>query len=629
VNEAQANRLDPPLDLRRDHALGDARADLTLVEYGSYTCPYCHAAHEVMADLRDRFGDRMCYVFRHRPTTGDPDALRAAELAEYAHQTTGRFWEAHDALMKRGPTFGPNDFDEIAADLGLPPRTAANDDALHRARLTVQENVESARRSGARFTPTFFINGRRYDGPWDESTLAEAMLGSLGHRVQAAALDFARWAPSTGLLLLLMLILAMGLANSPLGPAVEAVWNMPVGLRTGDGAFTLSLRQWINDGLLTVFFLVVGLEIKREFTVGRLATRRAAALPVAAAVGGMLVPALLYLALVPGGPLARGWAIPTTTDTAFAVALIALLGARVPIELRVFLTAAVIVDDLVAIAIVAVFYSGDLYMDYLIAAIVVTGLLAGLNRWGIYRALPYGLLGIVLWVCLHEAGLHATLAGVILAVVTPTRPPANLRALLAQAETVFHAEMRHSGEAVLRHGPSEPTLRALDAIHGRIESPADKLLRSVEPWGSYFVLPVFALANAGLAWSMDVVGDHERLMLAIILGLVLGKPVGMVLAAAAAVRLGFAIKPPAYSWRQLVGAGALAGIGFTMSLFIAAQAFPDAADFAAAKLAVFFASVIAAGLGSALLWKPGAQSEAVADQPHDHRRSVDGVRVEA
>jgi NhaA family Na+:H+ antiporter len=629
MSEAPTNRLDPPLDVRRDHALGDARADITLVEYGSYTCPYCHAAHAVIADLRDRFGDRMRYVFRHRPTTGDPDALRAAELAEYAHATTGQFWAAHDALMTGGPTFGPNDLEGIAARLGLPPRTPADDAAWRRAQLRVQENVDSARRSGARFTPTFFINNRRYDGPWDESSLAEAMLGSLGHRVHAAALDFARWAPSTGLLLLLMLVLAMGLANSPLGPAVEAAWEMPVGLRTGDGAFTLSLREWINDGLLTVFFLVVGLEIKREFTVGRLATRRAAALPVAAAIGGMLVPALIYLTVAPPGPLARGWAIPTTTDTAFAVALVALLGRRVPVELRIFLTAATIVDDIGAIVVVALFYSHGLTVAPLALAAVVTGLLVGLNRWGVYRPLPYGLLGIVLWACLHEAGLHATLAGIILAVVTPTRPPANLRALLAQAEAVLNAEMRHSGDGVLHHGPSEPTLRALDAIHDRIESPADKLLRSVEPWASYFVLPVFALANAGLAWSMATVTGHERLMLAIVLGLVLGKPVGMLLAAAVAVRLGFAIKPPAYSWRQMLGAGALAGIGFTMSLFIAAQAFPEPSDFAAAKIAVFLASLIAAGLGSALLWTPGAEREVPAGQPPEDRRSVDGVRVEA
>lgn len=620
----QTSKLDPPVDAGRDHALGDASAEITLVEYGSYTCPFCHAAHEVIADLRDRFGDRMRYVFRHRPTTGNVDAPRAAELAEYAHETTGQFWEVHDALMKRGPNFNPKDFDDVAVQSGLPPRQGAHEDAARRAQQKVREDMESARHSGALFTPTFFINNRRYEGAWDESSLAEAMLGSLGHRVQAAALDFARWAPSTGLLLLLMSVLAVVLANSPFGEAFESWWRMPFGWLAGEGTFTLSLRDWINHGLLTIFFLVVGLEIKREFTVGRLATRQAAALPIAASLGGMLVPVLIYLLVVPWGPLTAGWAVPTTTDTAFAVALIALLGNRVPVELRVFLTAAVIADDLAAIAIIAVFYSGGLDMIYLAAALAATALLVLCNRSGIYRALPYALLGIVLWASLHGAGIHATLAGVILAVTTPTRPPANLRALMAQAETVLHHEMRYAGERVLRHGPSETTLRALDTIHDRIESPADKLLRSVEPWSSYVVLPVFALANAGLVWSISVVEGHESLILAVVLGLIVGKPLGIVLAAALAVRLGFASKPAAYSWRQMSGAGALAGIGFTMSLFIADQAFPDEADFAAAKLAVFVASFIAGGVGSALLWAASRREPAVVEEERASRGTAVG-----
>jgi NhaA family Na+:H+ antiporter len=358
----------------------------------------------------------------------------------------------------------------------------------------------------------------------------------------------------------------------------------------------------VNHGLLTVFFLVVGLEIKREFTVGRLATRRAAALPLAAALGGMLVPAVIYLVSIPAGPLTRGWGITISTDTAFAIALIVLLGERVPVDLRVFLTAAVIVDDLVAIAVVALFYSGAIDVSFLFGSVVVVGLLVALNRWGVYRALPYAVLGALLWVCLHEAGLHATLAGVILAVVTPTRPPANLHALMAQAQTVIQAETRRAGEAVMQHGPPEPALRALDTIHDRIESPASKLLRSVEPWSSYAVLPVFALANAGVAWSPEVVEGHGRMMLAIVLGLVLGKPIGIVGAAWLAARLGVAVKPAGYSWRQLAGAGALAGIGFTMSLFIAGQASPSAAEFAAAKIAIFVASLAAGALGVLILW---------------------------
>ena len=591
-------RLDPAADTRPEHALGEPGAPITLVEYGSFNCPSCRVAHEVIAGLRERFGERMRYVFRHRPISGSEEARRAAELAQYAHETSGRYWEAHDALMRRGPQLQAHDFEAVAAELALPPRDAAAE-AWQRARARVQEDADSARASGARVSPTFFINNRRYDGPWDESALAEAMQGSLGHRVQTAALDFARWAPSTGLLLLAMTVAAVALVN--LAPGFESFWTQPLGWTLGERAFSLPLRDWINDGLLTIFFLVVGLEIKREMTVGRLASRRAAALPLAAAAGGMALPAALYLALAPA-PMALGWAIPTTTDTAFAIAIIALLGSRVPVELRIFLTAAVVVDDLAAIAIVAVFYSGGLDLHYTVACALVTTVLVLLNRNGVYRALPYGVLGVALWACLHASGLHATLAGVILAVVTPTRPPPNLRALMAQAENLIESELRRAGEKVLGHRPSEPTLRSLDAIHDRIESPASKLLRSIEPWSSYLVLPVFALANAGLAFSFDLAPDQGFLMAAIVAGLVLGKPLGMLLAAAAAVRLNLAVKPEAYSWRQLLGAGALAGIGFTMSLYIAHKAFPDEADFAAAKLGVFLASLIAGVAGTAILW---------------------------
>jgi NhaA family Na+:H+ antiporter len=623
MTEAVRNRLDIPVQAERDHVLGEPGAEITLVEYGSYTCRFCHAAHAVIADLRDRFGERVSYVFRHRPTKGSEEALRGAELAEYAHEVSDKYWLAHDALMKRGPDLRPADLEAVETELFLPPREA-NEPAWRRAEQKVREDIESARRSGALYTPTFFINSRRYEGPWDQSSLSDAMLGSLGHRVQSAALDFARWAPSTGLLLLLMSLLAVVLANSPLGAEFEAVWNLPTGLLAGEGAFTLSVRDWINHGLLTVFFLVVGLEIKREFTVGRLASRAAGTLPIAGALGGMVVPALIYVWVIPSGPLAHGWAIPTTTDTAFAVALIALLGRRVPIELRVFLTAAVVVDDLAAIAIIALFYSGELSTHYLTASVVATGLLITLNRWGIYRPLPYAVLGIALWVCLHGAGIHATLAGVILAVVTPTRPPANLQALMAQAETVLGDELRYGRERVLRHGPSEPTLRALDAIHDRIESPADKLLRSVEPWSSYVVLPVFALANAGLVWSSSVIPGHENLILAIVLGLVLGKPVGIVLACMLAVRVGLAARPAAFSWRQLTGAGVLAGIGFTMSLFIAHQAFPGPADFAAAKLAVFVASMIAGFAGWALLRTAPVEQHEVTEAERASRGTAAG-----
>jgi len=595
------NRLDRAVDEAYDHVLGPANAPLTLVEYGSYDCPHCRAANEQVAAIRSRFGDRLRYVFRHRPITGSDIARRAAELAERA-DSPKRFWDVHIELMTRSETLTEDDLRTVATELGLAQEeTEEAAEAARRAAARVDADVTSAGASGVTFTPTFFINRRRYDGPWDESSLADALLGRLGHRVRSAALDFASWGPSAGVLLLIATLLAVALTNSVLASGFESFWEQYLGVTVGDAGFRMSLRHWINDGLLTIFFLVVGLEIKREFTVGHLASRRSAALPIAGAIGGMVAPALLYLLVVPQGPWSHGWGVPMATDTAFAVALIVMMGRRVPIELRIFLTAAAIVDDIGAILVVAVFYSDALNVGYLAAAAAATGALALLNRAHIYRLTPYMLFGVVLWACVHGGGLHATLAGVVLAVFIPTRPPPNLKALTTQADAILATEARQGGE-VLRHGPSLQALRALDAIHDRLESPADRLLRCAGARSSYIVLPLFALANAGVAITTDVMSGHEQLMLAIIVGLAIGKPLGMISAAALAVRLGIAVKPKEYSWRQLAGAGALAGIGFTMSLFIAGQAFPAPADFAAAKIAVFAASVLSAGIGVALLW---------------------------
>src|SRR5690554_4391434 len=438
----------------------------------------------------------MRYVFRHLPLTDRQLATHAAEMAEYAAATTASFWDAHDALMSGPPIASERELARIAAELGVPPAPARDAEIAAAAAARVREDARGGLQSGARVTPTFFINGRRYDGAWDESALAEALLGSVGHRMRVASLDFARWAPSTGLLLLIAMMVAVALSNSSMAPAFLGLWEAPLGITLGGRSFALSLLDWVNHGLLTVFFLVVGLEIKRELTVGRLASRSAAALPIIAALGGMTVPALIYLSIIPSGPLEVGWGLTIATDTAFAVALI------------------------------------------------------------------------------------------------------------AQAQTAIRAEARTGGEAA-RRGPSEQLLRELDAIHERVESPASKLLRSVEPWSSYFVLPIFALANAGLVWSAGILDGHGRIVLAIVLGLAVGKPVGIFAGAWLATRTGIATMPATYGWRQLAGAGALAGIGFTMSLFIAGQAFPNPADFAAAKVAIYLASLVSAVSGLVILWRRG------------------------
>ena len=606
--------LSVPVDPARDHYIGDPDARFQLVEYGSYSCVHCHAAHEVIADLRDRFGDDLMYVFRQLPIRGSDTARPSAELAEFAAATGNKFWLVHSELMDRGPDFAEGELEEVARKYNLRIDDPEFAEARELANERIDQDRSSARESGARVTPSFFINGRRYEGAWDATALSEAMIGSLGHKFQTAALDFVSWGPSAGLLLLLMSVLAVVLVNSPWGPAFEAFWHKPAGLGFGDTIFSLPLIDWINHGLLAIFFLVVGLEIKKEFTVGHLATWRSAAFPVAAALGGMVIPALIYMAFVPSGPLAHGWGVPIATDTAFAIALIVLLGERVPVELRVFLTAAVIVDDLAAIAVVAIFYSAKISFAFIGLSLLVTAAMVVLNRWNIYRPLPYAVGGIILWFFLHEAGLHATLAGVVMALVTPTRPPGNLPALLAQAENILQDELRRSGEEVLRHGPSEPAMRGIDTIFDRIESPADKLLRNLEPWSSYFVLPIFALANAGVLISAESFTHHPMVVFGIVFGLLVGKPLGISLFAFLAVKFRLAYKPPEYNWRQLIGVGCLAGIGFTMSLFISAQAFTDPLDFSAAKIAVFIASISAAIVGTLILW-PKRSEEGEEEHP--------------
>jgi len=604
---ARGNWLDRPVNEKFDHVLGPTDADITLVEYGSYACPYCRAANERIAEVRDQFGDRLRYVFRHRPLIGVELARRAAELVERAEDPK-RFWDAHIKLMTRSETLTEDDLQAVADDLGVPADAGPPDDpTLLRAKARVDADERSSRASGALITPTFFINGRRYDGPWDESALSDAMLGTLGHRVRSAALDFASWGPSAGVLLLLATLVAVVLTNTGLGPGFAAFWQQKLGFTLDGLSFALSLLHWINDGLLTVFFLVVGLEIKREFTVGHLAGWRSAALPVAGAIGGTVAPAALYLLVVPPGPWSHGWGVPMSTDTAFAVALIVMLGSRVPVELRIFLTAAAIVDDLCAIFAVAAFYSGELSLVYLAAAVPLIGALALLNRSHVYALTPYIVVGWALWACVLASGLHPALAGVILALFIPTRPPPDLAVLTTQASAIIAAEAARGGE-VLRHGPSAPALRALDAIHDRLESPADRLLRNAGARSSYLVLPLFALANAGVALRTDTFSGRERLMAAIVVGLAIGKPLGIMLASALAVSLKVAVKPREYSWAQLAGAGALAGIGFTMSLFIAGEAFPAEADFEAAKIAVFAASILSAVIGVTLLSLAGRKT---------------------
>lgn len=380
---------------------------------------------------------------------------------------------------------------------------------------------------------------------------------------------------ASGIVLLIAAALALLWANSPAADGYHALWHLPLTLGIGEWTHVQSLHFWINDGLMTVFFLVVGMEIRREMHDGALSNLRLAALPIAAALGGVVAPALIYVAFNAAPPTHSGWAIPTATDIAFAVGVLALLGRRVPANVRVFLLALAIIDDIVAVLIIALFYSGGLELGGLAIAVGGIGLVLALRALGAASAWAYVLPGAVIWIGLLRLGVHPTLSGVVLGLMTPVLPIA-----------------RRTDRAA--SDPQAP----LD------EAPVTRVQRALHPWVAYGVMPLFALANAGVSLGGVDLGAPaaQAVLLGVLLGLVVGKPIGIVAISWIAVRLGGARLPPGVSWGGVWLIGLLAGIGFTMSIFVAMLAFDDPTLLAAAKLGVLLASVVAACAGLAWGW---------------------------
>ncbi len=416
---------------------------------------------------------------------------------------------------------------------------------------------------------------------------------------------FAGREASGGILLLACSIAALAWANSPWAGTYSGIWHTP--LTVGFGGFALSqdLHFWVNDGLMTVFFFVVGLEIKRELLAGELASARQAALPLVSAVGGVTVPALLYFAINSGGPGAAGWGIAMATDIAFAIGVMALLGARVPLGLKVFLTALAIVDDIAAVLVIAVFYTANLAWGPLAGAVCCLLLAVAANRLGVRRPLPYALIGVVLWFTVMQSGVHATIAGVLLAFTIPSGKVLDQSVFLKEGREVLdHFEKASRTEPVhfLADIEQQTALEALGDACEKMQPPLHRLEHALHPWVTFAIMPLFALANAGVPLS----GDLGKLLvqpitLGVIIGLLVGKPIGVTIAAWLAVRSGLASLPANVSWRHIHGAGWLAGIGFTMSLFMAGLSFGDDTQLTEAKLGILTASLCAGIIGSIIL----------------------------
>jgi len=392
-----------------------------------------------------------------------------------------------------------------------------------------------------------------------------------------------------GIALVAATLVALVWANSPWKHGYEHLWHTVLAIRIGSHGISGDLHFWVNEALMALFFFVVGLEIKRELVTGELRDRRAALLPALAALGGVVVPALVYVAFNAGTPAARGWGIPMATDIAFTLGVVALLAGRVPPPLKLFLLTLAIVDDIAAIVVIAVVYSDHLSFGWLVVAAGIAALLAGLRRVRVVFAPVYVVTGLVLWVAVYESGVHATIAGVVAGLLTPATP------FLADPDA----------NRVVERLVGRSPLTAEDVRDGSFElrasvSVAERAEHVLHPWVGFVIVPLFALANAGIVLSGDTVSAAPRVLLGVLVGLVLGKPIGIMAGSWLAVRTRLGVLPPGVGWRDLFGVALLGGIGFTVSLFISDLAFTDASIIGQAKFAVLVASVVAAGLG--VLW---------------------------
>jgi len=429
---------------------------------------------------------------------------------------------------------------------------------------------------------------------------------------------------ASGIVLLVVAVVALLWANSPARHLYEALWHTPFGLRLGPWAFERDLHFWVNDGLMTIFFFVVGLEIRREIHRGELSDLRRAALPLAAALGGMAVPALIYAALNHGRASAAGWGVPMATDIAFAVGVLALLGPRVAPALRVLLLALAVIDDVGAIVVIAVFYSSGIAWGGFVVAAAGLAVTVAMQKLGVRSPWAYVAPGVIAWAGAYAGGVHPTLAGVAMGLLTPARAwfgaerfhevaDASLRSLREQSDASEHAIL--------------PFLDAIERARREAVSPVERLQHALHGWVAFLVMPLFALANAGVPLGAATLeGDGLRVFAGVVLGLVIGKPVGIVLLSWLASRAGISALPAGVRWGGVGIVGGCAGIGFTMALFVAQLAFPAGPLLETAKLAILCASGIAGAatvaLGLATLaprapTAPGARTEAEAETATD------------
>ncbi len=436
---------------------------------------------------------------------------------------------------------------------------------------------------------------KEYIAPWEK----------VFNQILTPLEEFIHRQTTSGILLMLCAVIALFIANSPWAESYHHFLKLPFSIGLGEWVLSMTLHHWINDGLMALFFFVVGLELKRELLVGELSNFKAALLPIIAAMGGMIVPALIYILFNPSGHTFDGWGIPMATDIAFALGVLALLGNRIPTALLSFLVALAIVDDLGAVLVIAIFYTEQLNLNALIAAGVILVLLASLNLGGIRKPLPYVLLGFLLWGFFLKSGVHATLAGIFLAFLIPIRPKYDPKHFLQRAKQLIQeiADNYRAEPNIIKNYKMRAKVRALESGLHKVQAPAQVLEHNMHIPTAYLIIPIFSLANAGVAINFSELMNTliHPVSLGVIAGLILGKFIGITLFVWIALKIGISQLPAYLNMKHIIGASLLAGIGFTMSIFIAELGFAHSPeDLLMAKTGILMASLIAGITG--YLW---------------------------
>ena len=572
-----------------------------LSSFIDYSNKMFKAGRPIMQFVMEHFGIDIVTKFHFFSKTPNNSEFQISSKAALSAELQGHFFEMNLLLMEFQGIYTEELMLNRAEFLKLDLEKFKKDFHSDYIEKRLEDDINLAKSRGVALAPSIAINGYLYEGAWDEQALIEAIENANTKPVTNAMQSFLHWGSSAAVVLLLAAIAALVFVNIGFIKQYEFLRHFKLGFIAGNNSFIFPIEVWINDGLMAIFFLLIGLEIKREVISGELSDIKKASMPVIGAIGGMLIPALLYFLINKEGSAAYGWGVPMATDIAFTLGLMALLGKKVPNALLVFISALAVSDDLGAILVIALFYGHGFHIGAFLVALVIIGIMGVLSYQKVYSKTIYVVLGLVLWFFIFQSGLHATLAGVITAILIPARRRGNIAGIATQSSIIFEDEIQRikdsdNSQESIRHG----ALKVIRKAFNRLIGPGEQIEYSLEATVNYSILPLFAFFNTGILVVGTYFNVFTPINLGIIVGLCIGKPLGIVGFCWLADKFKIASLSSGISWPQLFGAACLAGVGFTMSIVVAGAAFEgDMLD--GAKLSILIASGISAVFGLFIL----------------------------